>query len=194
MAKQTWKGGALLAPLPAVLVSCGDMENSNIITIAWTGIVNTQPPKTYISVRKSRYSYDLIEKSGEFVINLTTADMVKKVDYCGIYTGRKVDKFKKCEFTKESAKEVGAPIIAECPLALECRVTEKMELGTHDLFLADIVATDVDESLLDKNGKLNLGKANLMAFAHGEYYALGKKLSGFGDSAKKKKKAPPKKK
>ena len=190
MAKQSWKGGALLAPLPAVLVSCGDMENSNIITIAWTGIVNTQPPKTYISVRKSRYSYDLIEKSGEFVINLTTADMVKKVDYCGIYTGRKVDKFKKCEFTKEAAKEVSAPIIAECPLALECRVTEKM----HDLFLADIVATDVDESLLDKNGKLNLGKANLMAFAHGEYYALGKKLSGFGDSAKKKKKSPPKKK
>ena len=194
MAKQTWKGGALLAPLPAVLVTSGDMENSNIITIAWTGIVNTIPPKTYISVRKSRYSYEIIDKTGEFVINLTTADMVKKVDYCGIYTGRKVDKFKKCDFHKEEAKEVSAPLIAECPLALECRVTEKIELGTHDLFLADIVATDVDESLLDKNGKLNLGKANLMAFAHGEYYALGKKLSGFGDSAKKKKKSPPKKK
>ncbi len=194
MAKQSWKGSALLAPLPAVLVTCGDMEKSNIITIAWTGIVNTQPPKTYISVRKSRYSYDLIEKSGEFVINLTTADMVKKVDYCGIYTGRKVDKFAKCSFTKEKAKEVSAPLIAECPLALECRVTEKIELGTHDLFLADILATDVEEGLLDKDGKLNLGKANLMAFAHGEYYALGKKLSGFGDSARKKKKAPPKKK
>lgn len=194
MAKQTWKGGALLAPLPAVLVTSGDMENSNIITIAWTGIVNTIPPKTYISVRKSRYSYDIIDKSGEFVINLTTADMVKKVDYCGIYTGRKVDKFKKCGFTKEQANEVSAPLIAECPLALECKVTEKVELGTHDLFLADIVATDVEESLLDKNGKLNLGRANLMAFAHGEYYALGKKLSGFGDSAKKKKKSPPKKK
>ncbi len=193
MPKQAWKGGTLLAPLPAVLVTTGDMENSNIITIAWTGIVNTQPPKTYISVRKSRYSYDIIDKSGEFVINLTTADMVKKVDYCGIYTGRKVDKFKKCGFTKEQAKEVAAPIIAECPLALECRVTEKIELGTHDLFLADIVATDVEESLLDKNGRLNLGKANLMAFAHGEYYALGKKLSGFGDSARKKKKLPKKK-
>ncbi len=193
MAKQSWKGGALLAPLPAVLVTSGDMENSNIITIAWTGIVNTIPPKTYISVRKSRYSYELIEKSGEFVINLTTAAMVKKVDYCGIYTGRKVDKFKKCEFTKEEAKEVSAPLIGECPLSLECRVTEKVELGTHDLFLADIVATDVEESLLDKNGKLDLSRAGLMAFAHGEYYALGKKLSGFGDSAKKKKKAPPKK-
>ena len=194
MAKQTWKGGALLAPLPAVLVTSGDMENSNILTIAWTGIINTIPPKTYISVRKSRHSYELIDKSGEFVINLTTADMAKKVDYCGIYTGKKVDKFKKCEFTKEQAKEVSAPVIGECPLALECRVTEKVELGTHDMFIADIVATDVEESLLDKNGKLDLGKANLMAFAHGEYYALGKKLSGFGDSAKKKKKAPPKKK
>lgn len=194
MAKQTWKGGALLAPLPAVLVTSGDMENSNILTIAWTGIINTIPPKTYISVRKSRHSYEMIDKSGEFVINLTTADMAKKVDYCGIYTGKKVDKFKKCEFTKEQAKEVSAPVIGECPLALECRVVEKVELGTHDMFIADIVATDVEESLLDKNGKLDLGKANLMAFAHGEYYALGKKLSGFGDSAKKKKKAPPKKK
>lgn len=193
MAKQTWKGGALLAPLPAVLVTCGDMENSNIITVAWTGIVNTIPPKTYISLRKSRHSYGLIEESGEFVINLTTADMVKKVDYCGIYTGKKVDKFKKCNFTKEGAKEVSAPIIAECPLSLECRVYEKHELGTHVLLLADILATDVDEKLIDKNGKLDLGKANLMAFAHGEYFALGKKLSGFGDSAKKKKK-PPKKK
>ena len=194
MAKQTWKGGALLAPLPAVLVTSGDMENSNILTIAWTGIINTIPPKTYISVRKTRHSYEMIDKSGEFVINLTTADMAKKVDYCGIYTGKKVDKFKKCNFTKEEAKEVSAPVIGECPLALECKVCEKVELGTHDMFIADIVATDVEESLLDKNGKLDLGKANLMAFAHGEYYALGKKLSGFGDSAKKKKKAPPKKK
>ncbi|MBQ6614533.1 MAG: flavin reductase family protein [Clostridia bacterium] len=194
MAKQTWKGGALLAPLPAVLVTSGDMENSNILTIAWTGIINTIPPKTYISVRKTRHSYEMIDKSGEFVINLTTADMAKKVDYCGIYTGKKVDKFKKCNFTKEEAKEVSAPVIGECPLALECKVCEKVELGTHDMFIADIVATDVEESLLDKNGKLDLSRANLMAFAHGEYYALGKKLSGFGDSAKKKKKAPPKKK
>lgn len=194
MAKQSWKGSTLLAPLPAVLVTSGDMEKSNIITIGWTGILNTQPPKTYISVRKSRYSYEAIDKTGEFVINLTTADMVKKVDYCGIYTGRKVDKFKKCGFTKEEAKEVSPPLIAECPLALECKVTDKIELGTHDMFIADIVATDVDEKLINKDGKLNISKANLMTYAHGEYFALGKKLSGFGDSAKKKKKAPPKKK
>lgn len=194
MAKQSWKGSTLLAPLPAVLVTSGDMEKSNIITIGWTGILNTQPPKTYISVRKSRYSYEAIDKTGEFVINLTTADMVKKVDYCGIYTGRKVDKFKKCGFTKEEATEVSAPLIAECPLALECRVTDKIELGTHDMFIADIVATDVDEKLINKDGKLSISKANLMTYAHGEYFALGKKLSGFGDSAKKKKKSPTKKK
>lgn len=188
MAKQIWKGGALLAPLPAVLVTSGDMENSNIATVAWTGIVNTNPPKTYISLRKSRYSYEIIEKTGEFAINLTTAEMVKSVDYCGIFTGRKVDKFKKCGFTKEQASAISAPIIAESPLALECRVVEKTELGTHVMLLCDILATDVDEKLLDKNGKMDLSRAHLMAFAHGEYFALGKKLSGFGDSAKKKRK------
>ena len=193
MAKQTWKGGALLAPLPAVLITTGDMENSNIATVAWTGIVNTIPPKTYISLRKSRYSYEIIEKTGEFAINLTTAEMVKWVDYCGIYTGRKVDKFKKCGFTKEAASQISAPIIGESPLALECRVTETKDLGTHVMMLADILATNVDEKLLDKNGKMDLGRANLIAFAHGEYFALGKKLSGFGDSARKKKKLVKKK-
>ena len=187
MAKQLWKGGALLAPLPAVLITTGDMENSNIATVAWTGIVNTIPPKTYISLRKSRYSYEIIEKTGEFAINLTTASMVKSVDYCGIYTGRKVDKFKKCNFTKEAASQIAAPVIGESPLALECRVVETKDLGTHVMILADILATNVDEKLLDKNGKMDLGKANLIAFAHGEYFALGEKLSGFGDSAKKKK-------
>ena len=187
MAKQVWKGGALLAPLPAVLITTGDMEKSNIATVAWTGIVNTIPPKTYISLRKSRYSYDIIEKTGEFAINLTTASMVKSVDYCGIYTGRKVDKFKKCNFTKEAASKISAPLIGESPLSLECKVTETMDLGTHVMMLADILATNVDEKLLDKNGKMDLGKAELIAFAHGEYFALGKKLSGFGDSARKKK-------
>ena len=181
MAKQVWKGGALLAPLPAVLITSGDMENSNIATVAWTGIVNTIPPKTYISLRKSRYSYEIIEKTGEFAINLTTAD------YCGIYTGRKVDKFKKCNFTKEAASQIASPIIGESPLALECRVIETKDLGTHVMMLADILATNVDEKLLDKDGRMDLGRANLIAFAHGEYFALGKKLSGFGDSAKKKK-------
>ena len=187
MAKQVWKGGALLAPLPAVLITTGDMENSNIATVAWTGIVNTIPPKTYISLRKSRYSYEIIEKTGEFAINLTTASMVKSVDYCGIYTGRKVDKFKKCNFTKEAASKISAPIIGESPLSLECKVTQTQDLGTHVMMLADILATNVDEKLLDKNGKMDLSRAELIAFAHGEYFALGKKLSGFGDSARKKK-------
>lgn len=193
MAKQIWRGGALLAPLPAVLITSGDMENSNIATVAWTGIVNTIPPKTYISLRKSRYSYELIEKSREFVINLTTAEMVRKVDYCGVYTGRKVDKFQKCGFTKEAASAVAAPLIGESPLSLECRVTDMTDLGTHVMLLADILATDVDETLVDADGKLNLSRAHLAAYAHGEYFALGKKIGTFGFSAKKKKK-PMKKK
>ena len=159
MAKQVWKGGALLAPLPAVLVTTGDMAHADVATVAWTGIVNTQSPKTYISLRKSRYSYELLEKSGECVINLTTAEMVRKVDYCGIFTGRKVDKFAKCGFTKAAASEVSAPLIAECPLALECRVVRAEELGTHVMFLCDIVATDVDDSLLDAAGARPLPRA-----------------------------------
>ncbi len=194
MAKQKWKGGALLAPMPPVMVSCGDMEKSNIITIAWTGIINTIPPKTYISVRPSRHSYNIIKESGEFVINLTPASLIKKADYCGIYTGAKVDKFAKCGLTKEAANEISCPLIAESPLSLECKVTEIIKIGTHDMFLADIVAVDVDEALLDKNGKLDLGRANLAAFAHGEYYELGKKIGKFGFSAVKKKKGSTQKK
>lgn len=188
MAKIKWKGGALIAPLPPVMVSCGDMEKSNIITVAWTGIINTIPPKTYISVRPSRHSYNIIKESGEFVLNLTPSNLIKSADYCGIYTGAKVDKFAKCNLTREKANEVACPLIAECPLSLECKVTEIVPLGTHDMFLADIVAVDVDESLLDKNGKLDLSRAGLAAFAHGEYFELGKKIGQFGFSTNKKKK------
>ena len=188
MAKIKWKGGALIAPLPPVMVSCGDMEKSNIITVAWTGIINTIPPKTYISVRPSRHSYNIIKESREFVLNLTPSRLIKSADYCGIYTGAKVDKFAKCNLTKEEANEVSCPLIAECPLSLECKVTEIVPLGTHDMFLADIVAVDVDETLLDKNGKLDLSRAGLAAFAHGEYFELGKKIGQFGFSAVKKKK------
>ena len=188
MAKIKWKGGALIAPLPPVMVSCGDMEKSNIITVAWTGIINTIPPKTYISVRPSRHSYNIIKESGEFVLNLTPSRLIKSADYCGIYTGAKVDKFAKCNLTKEDANEVSCPLICESPLSLECKVTEIVPLGTHDMFLADIVAVDVDESLLDKNGKLDLSRAGLAAFAHGEYFELGKKIGQFGFSAVKKKK------
>lgn len=193
MAKVKWRGGALLAPVPPVMVSCGDMETSNIITVAWTGILNTIPPKTYISVRPSRYSYELIKERGEFVINLSTADLIRTVDSCGVYTGRKVDKFKKYSLTKTEAFEVSAPLIGECPLSLECRVTDIVPLGSHDMFIADIVAVDVDETLLDKDGKLHLDRANLAAYAHGEYFELGKKIGSFGFSVKKKKKSPTKK-
>ena len=186
MVKIKWRGGALTAPVPPVMVSCGSMEKSNIITVAWTGITNTVPPKTYISVRPSRYSYDLIKESGEFVINLTTADLIKKADYCGVYTGAKVDKFAKCGFSKEEASEVSCPLIEESPLSLECRVTDIIELGSHHMFMADIVAVDVDESLVDAKGKLHLERAGLAAFAHGEYFELGKKIGYFGFSADKK--------
>ena len=190
MAKIKWTGGALVAPVPPAMVTCGnDTEGSaNIITIAWTGIVNTVPPKTYISVRPSRHSYNLIKESGEFVINLTPAALVKKADFCGIYTGAKVDKFAKCELTKEEASEVSCPLIAESPLSLECKVTDIIPLGSHHMFLADIVAVDVEESLMDAGGKLRLDKAGLAAFAHGEYFSLGAKLGDFGFSVKKKKK------
>ena len=188
MAKMKWKGGALVAPVPPVMVSCGNMESSNILTIAWTGIINTIPPKTYISVRPSRHSYNLIKESGEFVINLTPSRLVKEADYCGIYTGAKVDKFEKCRLTKEEGQSVACPLIAESPMSLECKVTDIIPLGTHDMFLADIVAVNVDEKLIDEKGKLDLSRAGLTAFAHGEYYELGKKIGYFGFSAVKKKK------
>ena len=190
MGKIKWRGGALTAPAPPVMVSCGTMEKSNIITVAWTGIINTVPPKTYISVRPSRYSYDLIKESGEFVVNLTTAELIKKADFCGIYTGAKVDKFAKCGFDKEEASEVSCPVIAQSPLSLECKVTDIIELGSHHMFLADIVAVDVDEELVDAKGKLHLDRAHLAAFAHGEYFELGRKIGYFGFSADKKRKNP----
>ncbi len=190
MSKIKWRGGALVAPVPPVMVSCGTTEKANIITVAWTGITNTVPPKTYISVRPSRYSYDIIKNSGEFVINLTTSALIKKADYCGVYTGAKVDKFAKCGLTKEAASEVSCPLIAESPLSLECRVTDIIELGSHDMFMADIVAVDVDDALVDKNGKLHLERASLAAFAHGEYFELGRKIGYFGFSADKKRKNP----
>ncbi len=187
MAKALWKGGALTAPVPPCMVTCGEGEEANIITIAWTGIINTVPPKTYISVRPSRHSYELIKKSGEFCINLTPARLIRQADYCGIYTGKKVNKFEKCGLHKEKAQKVSCPIIAECPLTLECKVTDIIPLGSHHMFLADIVAVDVDEALLDKDGKLHLDRADLSAFAHGEYFSLGKKIGTFGFSTKKKK-------
>lgn len=188
MNKIKWKGGALIAPLPAVMVSCADKDGNgaNIITVAWTGIINTVPPKTYISVRPKRHSYSLIKDSGEFTINLTTARLAHQTDFCGMYTGRKVDKFKKCGLTAQEGSENRCPMIAECPISLECKVTDVIPMGTHDMFIADIVATHVSDELLDETGKLHMEKADLMAYAHGEYFSLGRKLGVFGFSAAKK--------
>ena len=185
MARRNFKAGALTAPLPPVMVSVGDMENANIITIGWTGILSTIPPRTYISVRPQRHSYKILKEKREFVINLTTADQAKIVDYAGIYTGAKVDKFKECKLTKVESKEVSAPTIAECPLSLECRVIEIIPMGTHDVFISDIVSVSCDESILDDDGKIRFDKAGLLAYAHGEYYALGEKVGKFGFSTKK---------
>ncbi len=187
MAKINFKGGALLAPLPPVMVSCGNAETGekNIITVAWTGILNTKPPKTYISVRPTRHSYNIIKESGEFVLNLTTEKLVRSADFCGIYTGKKVNKFEKCSLTAEPSSVVSCPSIAESPMSIECRVTDIIPMGSHDMFLADIVAVTVDESLMNEDGKLCLDRASLAAFAHGEYFALGKKLGYFGFSTKK---------
>lgn len=191
MEKISWRGGALVAPVPSVMVTVGDMKSSNIITVAWCGITNTVPPKTYISVRPERYSHAILKEKGEFVINLTPASLAKKADFCGMYTGRKVDKFRECGFTKEKATKVSAPMIGECPISIECKVTDVIPLGSHDMFLADIVAVNVEKSLLEGE-KLCINRAHLCAFAHGEYYKLGERIGKFGFSVKKKK--PPIKK
>lgn len=188
MSKVTWNGSTLLGPIPPVLVTCGPMEHPNVLTIAWTGIINTIPPKTYISVRPERHSYSLIRESGEFVLNLPTAKLVRAVDYCGVKSGRDVDKWKEMHLTPVAASRVSCPLLGESPLSLECRVTDVITMGSHDMFLADIVATDVEESLLDDKGALHLERAGLLAFAHGTYYALGDRLGTFGYSVRKKKK------
>ncbi len=187
MSKVFWKGSALLAPVPAALVTCGTAENANIITIGWTGIVCTRPPMTYISVRPERYSYELIKSSEEFVINLTTSAMCREVDFCGVKSGRDTDKFAKCGFHAADAQVVSTPIIEECPVSLECRVTDTKELGSHTMFIAEIVGIDVEEKYIDSKGKLNLQQCGLAAYAHGEYFALGRKLGDFGFSVRRKK-------
>ncbi len=186
MSKLTWKPGALLSPVPPALVTCGTLERPNLFTVAWTGTVNTNPAMTYISVRPQRFSYSLIRESGEFVINLTTQQLVPAADFCGVRSGRDLDKFAACGLTTQAASEVGAPLLAESPLSIECRVRQVLELGSHHMFLADVVAVDVEESLVDSQGGLHLERAGLAAFAHGAYFALGKPLGTFGFSVRKK--------
>lgn len=189
MAKVEWKPGNMVYPLPAVMVSCADKSgNSNIITVAWTGTVCTNPPMAYISVRPERYSYEMIRETGEFVINLTTKELAFATDFCGVRSGRDVDKFSEMKLTKEVASVVAAPMIGECPVNIECKVTEVKELGSHHMFLADVVAVHVDDKYMNENQKFELGKANPLAYSHGEYYGLGEMLGTFGYSVKKKKK------
>ena len=176
-----------MAPLPAVMVSVGDGEKSNILTVAWTGILSSDPARAYISVRPSRYSHKFITETGEFVINLTTEALAKATDYCGVFTGAKVDKFEKCGLTRAESKCVKAPTIAESPLALECRVFEVIHSGTHDIFMADIVNVSCRPELLDEKGRICYERAGLLAYSHGEYYSLGKRLGKFGFAAAKKK-------
>ncbi len=187
MAKQLWKPGNMIYPLPAVMVSVTDGEgNDNIITVAWTGTVCTNPAMAYISVRPSRYSYDMIRKTGEFVINLTTEKLAYATDFCGVRSGRDVDKFQKLNLTKEKAQFVSAPMIGEAPVSIECRVREVKELGSHDMFLADVLAVHADEAYMDKNNRFRLNDAGLLVYSHGEYLAGGRKVGTFGYSVKKK--------
>lgn len=183
---QVWKPGNMLYPVPAAMVSVADQEgNTNIITVAWTGTICSDPAMLYISVRPERYSYHMIQETGEFVVNLTTKKLVKAADYCGVRSGRDVDKWKEMKLTPGKAQKVCAPIIEESPVNLECRVTEMKELGTHHMFLAEVIAVDVDEAYLNEHGKFELNSTELVAYSHGEYLETGKCLGTFGFSVKK---------
>ncbi len=190
MGKQIWKPGNMVYPLPAVMVSTADTKgNDNIITVAWTGTVCTNPAMLYISVRPERYSYHLLRESGEFVVNLTTEKLVKATDWCGVRSGRDFDKWKEMHLTRGKAEKLTyAPIIQESPVNIECKVTEVQELGSHHMFLAKVEAVQVDESYMNETGKFELNDTQLLAYSHGEYYTLGKKLGTFGYSVRKKKK------
>ncbi|MBQ4322588.1 MAG: flavin reductase family protein [Clostridia bacterium] len=186
--KRPMKGSVQLAPVPAVLVSCADGERADLVTVGWTGIVCTHPPMTYISLRPERYSYDIIKKTGEFVINMLPSTLVKELDLCGMKSGRDIDKFETCGFTPIPATQVAAPLLKEAPLCLECKVKQVIPLGSHDMFLAEILSVDADEALFNTEGRLCMEKAGLFAYAHGAYYPLGNPLGLFGFSTKKKKK------
>ena len=188
MSKVQWKGGTFIYPIPAVMVSCGTMEKSNIITVAWTGILNTNPAMCYISVRSERYSHDIIKENGEFAINLTTRQLAYATDWCGVKSGRDVDKFKEMKLTKEKANIISVPLIKESPVSVECKVKEIVPLGSHDMFVAEIVAIDADEKYIDEKGAFDISKCDLIAYANGGYYPLESKIGKFGYSVQKKSK------
>ena len=188
MSKAVWKPGTFINPVPAVMVTCGTMEKSNILTVAWTGIINTNPAMVYISVRPERYSYNIIKESGEFVINLTTENLAYATDWCGVKTGAKVDKFKEMKLTKEKLKFVNCPAIKESPVSIECKVKEIKELGSHHMFMAEVLSINADEKFIDENGAFDITKCNLIAYANGKYFSMGKQVGKFGYSVEKKRK------
>ena len=192
MAKQVWKGGNMLYPLPAVMVSCAnEAGEKDIVTVAWAGTVCTNPPMLSISLRPERHSYHIIRESGEFVVNLVTSRLQRACDWCGVRSGRDYDKWEECRLTAAPASALElAPAVAESPVSIECRVRDVLELGSHHLFLADVVAVQVEESLLDAHGRLDLARANLTAYSHGEYFELGRRLGSFGYSVRKRKPGP----
>lgn len=184
--RQHWRGGNMLYPVPAVMVSCQRPgEKPNIITVAWAGTVCTNPPMVSISVRPERYSYEIIRETGEFVINLATEELTYATDFCGVRSGRDVDKFERMHLTAGKAEHVAAPVIEESPVNIECRVKQVLELGSHHMFVADVVGVDIDEKYLDEKGKFCLNEAGLMVYSHGEYFGLGPKLGSFGYSIRK---------
>ena len=187
MAKVEWKPGTFVYPIPAVLVTSGTMENANIMTVAWTGILNTNPAIVYISVRPERYSYKLIKETNEFVINLTNEKLVYATDWCGVRSGAKYDKFKEMHLTKEKTKHLNCPSIKESPVSIECKVIDIKEYGSHHTFVAEVVSIDADEKYIDEKGAFDISKCNLIAYANGGYYTLGKKIGTFGYSVRKKK-------
>lgn len=188
MKKEIWKPGNMVYPLPAVMVSCGRKgERPNILTVAWTGTVCTNPAMVYISVRPERFSYPIIRDTGEFVINLTTKKLARATDYCGVRSGRDVDKFQEMHLTAVKAEHVAAPLIGESPVNIECRVREIRELGSHHMFLAEVLCVHVDSSYMGETGKFELNKTGLLAYSHGEYLELGKKIGTFGYSVRKRK-------
>lgn len=187
MAKEIWKPGNMLYPLPVVMVSVADLNGkNNIITLAWVGTICSEPPMVSISVRPERYSYPILKETGEFVINLTTKELVFATDYCGVKSGRDVDKFKEMNLTAHPASEVKAPLIAESPVNIECRVREVKALGSHDMFLADVVAVHADERYMDENHKFHLEQAEPIVYSHGTYFSCGEPLGTFGYSVRKK--------
>ena len=189
MSKEYWKPGNMLYPVPAVMVSCGrEGEKPNIITVAWAGTICSDPAMVSISVRKERYSHDIIKETGEFVINLVNKRLVRATDYCGVKSGRDVDKFAKTGLTPMPVEHVSAPAIAESPVNIACRVTESRALGSHTMFIAEVVGVTVDDEYLDENDRFHINDANLIMYSHGEYFALGKYLGKFGYSVQKKKK------